>query len=247
MLKIMTLNINYDGSKHGAWAMRRRLIADAITQRQPDVVVLQAVRADPRLAPHANQAQQLGALLPSFRDVIFEPALWHDDDRADGGAILSRLPILDRACRRLSTVANDEDMSPRLLLTARVAADSATVSVVNGHFSWVPVVNRENTAETLAYLDALPAPVIFAGDLNARPDSDTLRRFASAGWIDAWARVRPREAGYTFEAGDPTQRIDYFWVDAAWGERIRSVDLVEAPPGAIRLSDHVGLLLTLSP
>lgn len=246
MLRIMTLNINYDGSKHGAWAMRRRLIADAIAQAQPDVVVLQAVRADARMAPHANQAQQLAAMLPEFKHVIFEPALLRDDDRADGGATLSRLHVIERGQRRLSTVANDEDMSPRMLLSARVATTDAVLTIVNGHFSWVPSVNRENTAETLTYLESLPSPVIFAGDLNARPETDSMRRFAEAGWIDAWAHTRPGDPGHTFEAGDFTQRIDYLWIDAALRDRIRGVERIEAPPGAIRLSDHAGLLLTLA-
>ncbi len=65
MLKVMTLNCNGPGTKHGSWDQRVDLLAELLKRHRPDVVALQAVRrpADPE---HMDQASQLAAASPGY-------------------------------------------------------------------------------------------------------------------------------------------------------------------------------------
>lgn len=58
MLKVMTLNLNYYGDRHGSWESRRALIAEVIELAQPHIVALQAVRVEPQVENDADQASK---------------------------------------------------------------------------------------------------------------------------------------------------------------------------------------------
>lgn len=245
MFKIMTLNINYYGAKFGPWNARKELIATVIDDLQPDVVVLQAVRRDSQLEGGRDQAQQLADLLADYPTVHFAPSAHYDDGREEGGAMLARGPIESTEIHPLTYEPNPEDFNERALLVARVRIHGGAIAVVNGHFSWVPAINRRNVDEALALLARLDAPAILAGDLNAPPDSAGMQRLRDSGWIDAWAALRDGDAGYTFEADAPQQRIDYIWLHPQLAPRLRAIDVVSGrgDDGA-RLSDHYGLIAT---
>lgn len=246
MLRIMTLNINGYGDKHGPWETRRALIAAAIAAADADVVAMQAVARNPARAKGEDQASQLRAMLPGYRYHLFEPASAQADGET-GNAFLARIPLSDKQVHRLSCIEGHEDTQARLLLAAYVDSREGHLCLVNGHFSWVPTQNARNVDETLAHLDAVRTPTLLMGDLNATPDSEALRPLPRRGWVDAWARLRPRDPGFTFEPPRPESRIDYVWAQDETRHRIGDIALVGAPaPGAVRLSDHLGLVVTIS-
>lgn len=243
VFKVMTLNINYYAHKHGAWPQRRDRIAALLTDLQPDVVALQAVRREKAVEAGIDQARQLQALVADLRHVHFA-ALAEDAaaGRGDGSAFLARAPLATHAPLPLTYYDNAEDPNRRALVAADCTPAGTALRIVNGHFSWVPALNRQNSDETANTLAAISGAGIFVGDLNATPESDGMRRLRATGWIDAWTQLRGQEPGYTFEADRPHSRIDYIWVSPTLAPRLRAIDVVTG--GEVRLSDHFGLIAT---
>lgn len=243
VFKIMTLNINHYAPKHGPWSQRRDRIAALLTDLQPDVVALQAVRRDQAVEGSIDQARQLQALVADLRHAHFA-ALAEDAaaGRGDGSAFLARTPLATHAPLPLTYYDNAEDPNRRALVPADCTPAGTALRIVNGHFSWVPALNRQNSDETANALAAISGAGIFVGDLNATPESDGMRRLSATGWIDAWALLRGEEPGYTFEADRPHSRIDYVWVSPKLAPRLRAIDVVTG--GDVRLSDHFGLIAT---
>lgn len=240
MTRLLTLNINFDVAKHGAWDARRSAIAAALTRLNPDVVALQAVR---RRASGLDQAREL-ARLTGLAHVVFATARSHDEAE-DGSAILTRLPVTARDCVRLSYEENAEDPSPRiLLLTTLDLGGERRLTLANGHFSWVAALNARNVEETLGRLAGVDGDAVLVGDFNATPDAPGMRAIAEAGWRDAWVALHGEQDGATFEAPTPNLRIDYVWLRGAL--RAKRIERVQAPAdAAVRLSDHVGLCVEL--
>ncbi len=244
MFKLMTLNINRYGDKHGTWEIRQARIVQAIAAAKPDVIALQAVQRDPACARGQDQASQLASQLAEYGHVHFHPAHHHENGRADGSAFIARLPPEEVRHYPLPYIDNSEDNSQRGLLYARVRTPAGDWWIANSYFSWVPAVNVGNVQAALDHLANLKAPRLLVGDFNAAPDSAGMQRLKNDGWEDAWARLRPRDAGFTFEAHAPAQRIDYVWADATAAKRLQAIETFG--DGEVRLSDHLGLVATLA-
>ena len=245
-MKIMTLNLNFYVEKHGPWTKRSQLIANAVRRLDPDVLALQAVRADPTVEEGRNQAEQLRALLPSLPYAFFQPLSSSSSGQADGMAFLSRAPFLEKACHRLARSHETEDKMERALLETGIDRPGGRVRLFDAHVSWVPIQAAENIGQIIEKIVPVYGQAILLGDFNARPDSDLVKRVASHGWIDAWAAVRPKDAGYTFESDAPSQRIDYIWTSPSLADRVRDVELVEESEDGVRMSDHLGLAATVA-
>lgn len=243
MFKVMTLNINHYAQKHGAWPQRRDRIAALLSDLQPDVAALQAVRVDKAVENGIDQARQLQALVADMRHAHFAAlAVDTTAGRGDGSAFLARAPLATRTPQALTYCDNNEDPHRRALVAADCTLTGTALRILNGHFSWVPALNRQNSDETANVLAGITGIGIFVGDLNATPESDGMRRLAATGWVDAWARLQGQAPGFTFEADRPHSRIDYIWVSPALAPRLTAIDVVTG--GAVRLSDHFGLIAT---
>ncbi len=249
MLKVMTLNLNYYGTRHGAWPERRDLIVRAIEAAQPDIVALQAVRKDPDVYHGVDQATQLASVLenPIYRNVYYQPAAATPHGVADGSAILSRIPFEDTHYYPLTRIPDLDDTNRRVLLAAKFDFRFTAFYLFNGHFSWVDEQAEMNVKEALPVIDGHRAPALFVGDLNQPPDSPAMQQLSSEDWTDIWGALCPGENGYTFEAGKPDKRIDYAWANFELRPRIRAIDVIEGyqDPGGPHLSDHHGLMVTL--
>lgn len=243
MLKIMTLNLNFLVDKHGAWQERRRLIAQEIERHSPDITTLQAVR---RTSNGANQADELSALVPDQAYVTFVAAAEHADGTADGSAFLSRLPAVTIDSRRLTLPEHPEDSTPRILILAAFKRPQTDLSILNCHFSWISKQSVSGVSEALSFLRPITGPVVMVGDMNSSPESEAMQKLASEGFTDVWRKLHPQDAGYTFEADQPGMRIDYVWVSEALKPRLQGIERVGTPPPQPpRLSDHLGLIVTL--
>lgn len=236
MLRIATLNLNYRITKHGAWEARRALIVETLQRAQADVIALQAVEE----ADGSDQATEIAALL-KYQEAVYIPATEGASTRGSG--FLARRPLADVSSRRLSLKPNLEDSDLRIIIRARVATDAGAIDLYNAHFSWVPTQAIENARETLDFR-AL-GPVLLLGDLNNTPDSAVLQALQRAGLIDLWSTLRPGEPGCTFESDNPRLRIDYALASPEVRARVQAIDLLGSTAGAPRLSDHLGLMVTL--
>ena len=234
-LKVLTLNINFYGEKHGPWPERKRLIADAIRSADPDVIALQAVgRAD-----GMTQAEEIEALLDGY-ETHFEPI---NDDQ--GMAVLSRLPILETTTTPLTRSNGHEDTFDRIVLRALIESAFGPVNLFNAHVSWVDRQALENISEAMSFIDSFRGPKLLVGDFNQTPEKLAMRKLAEDGWTDTFAALRPSESGFTFEAGGPEMRIDYVWANSTLIKKVKAIDVVKNSSADARMSDHLGLVITL--
>ena len=120
MFQIMSMNINGYGNRWGLWEIRREIIRQAVQDFRPDAIALQAVRRDPGLEQGRDQAAQLAHLVPQFQHVLFQEAASAPDGSADGLAVLSLTPILEKDCLNLSLQPGLEDKNQRILLRTRL-------------------------------------------------------------------------------------------------------------------------------
>ncbi len=242
MASLMTLNINFDVDKHGAWPLRRDAVVRAIREAGPDIVALQAVQRDPT----GDQAVELARLLPGYSHVTFEPAGSRGDGTDYGMAVLSRTAPSDVRLFRLSYTPS-EDPFRRLVLHTVYPMEPAPLHVFNAHLSWVPAVASQNVHELTGYVGSASGFGVILGDFNTLPESAALDPLRQTGWTDGWPEVNANDPGYTFEAPTPDRRIDYVWVNALLRPRLGEMKLVRAagPPPGIDLSDHFGLGVTL--
>jgi endonuclease/exonuclease/phosphatase family metal-dependent hydrolase len=106
-----------------------------------------------------------------------------------------------------------------------------------------------------AVVAALPPgrPLIVLGDLNAAPDSATVRRLTappdpaiSGGRLrDAWPLANPDDPGATMPSHAPVSRIEYILIGD--GPTFASAARIGATPDAdgFYASDHLGVAATL--
>lgn len=251
MFQVMTLNLNYEGSRHGPWPERRTLIAAEIRRWNPQLIALQAVWQS---ADGDNQAEQLSRELPGYVQVWFEPVMTEAGRAAKGMAFLARVPFERRGTRALTHRGGTEDNDRRAVLRAHCAANATPVSLGAGgidfysaHFSWVDDQARDNIRDALPFLNDTHAPALLLGDFNQPPERELHTVLRNAGWVDAWPWLRGAEAGHTYEAGRPQARIDFAYANARLSGRLAEIhtvgDAYRNPP---RLSDHLGLVVTLA-
>lgn len=247
MLKVMTFNLNYYGTKHGPWVLRRGLICAELQSVAPDIVALQAVARDPQVDGGADQAAQLAERLPEYTHTLFQPAMDFSDGSTGGSALLSRLPVAASDRLELDLIPGLEDDNRRVLLHARFDLPTGPLHLFNAHFSWVGEQARRNLEQAVPFFQSFAGPALLVGDFNIPAGSELLASLRQAGWRDVWAELNPGQEGLTFESNSPTLRIDYAWANPALLPHVTAIRIVadnEHATGA-RPSDHRGLLVTL--
>jgi endonuclease/exonuclease/phosphatase family metal-dependent hydrolase len=70
-------------------------------------------------------------------------------------------------------------------------------------------------------------------------------RMRAKGFVDAYRTLNPTVPGYTFPAGMPKARLDYFFVSADLAPALRECAVVMTPAGVRRASDHLPLRMEL--
>ncbi|MBD0270276.1 MAG: endonuclease/exonuclease/phosphatase family protein, partial [Cyanobacteria bacterium Co-bin8] len=231
MLRILTMNLNYYGTQHGPWAVRRQIITDAIRQTQPDIMAFQAVAQNPAAEDCLDQAAQLARELEGYDFSLFCPTRTYADGNAEGMALLSRLPMAASHYRELSLRPGLEDTSPRILVHARFDLADGPLHLFNAHFSWVAKQTQDNLDEVLPYVQSLPGRAVLVGDLNTPPDSPLMAQIQAEGWVDSWANQHPQTPGYTFvEGGQLSKRIDYVWVRETLRSHIKDIEVIANSP-----------------
>jgi endonuclease/exonuclease/phosphatase family metal-dependent hydrolase len=228
---------------HGDWPARRPVLRDGVSA--VDLVALQEAFDD------------------QPRDVMGpDHEIAHSNQK--GVAIASRWPIRD--------VHEPESDT----LVAEIEAPLGRLVFVNHAASYE--LDREGVREREAVavaelVDELrPEHAILAGDLNATPDSASVRFLCglqsldgvSVAYRDAWTSAHPGEPGHTFTPENPTmatgeeghwllepgRRIDYILVrcsDHGPTLDVRSCErLFDSPVDGVWASDHFGVVAEVS-
>jgi predicted extracellular nuclease len=245
----------------------------------PDVVgvqevesleVLQALAAQPELAPFAYQAVLLEGADARGIDV----GLLYRSDRLSLRSVEARpactalKPESPAAGCVLGGGAPGHLLFGRPPLVARLAARTGgeTLTVVVNHFlaqggdaalgAATRLAMAEHVAALVAELKAAEpeTPVVVLGDLNDFEDSATLARLAVGARLANPGAAHGRERSYTYTFQGLSQTLDYVLADPALASRVVearavhvNVDFGAPPPGGAghRVSDHDPVLLTI--
>ena len=199
----MTFNIH--GGRPAVGPVNLGAIAEVIRRAEPDLVGLQEVHCYlPPPYVFRNQPQLLRQLLGM--ELYFGRTLGLGPV-GYGNAILSRFPGARFRSLPLPTTRERQGLEPRGLIEARIAYDGQTIRFLNTHLGLTVEQRRRQLASIAQQVLASPEPVILAGDLNARSESNELQQLIQAGLKDC-ATDEP----LTFPAHAPRCRIDHLLV-----------------------------------
>lgn len=221
-LRVLTYNIHHGRATDGTFDYER--LATTIEKLQPDVVALQEVDNKTNRASGIDQAAKLGQRLKMKH--VFGNALYYSDGQY-GEGVLSRFPIKGAKAHHLPFAFGNE---PRTALEVIVTPDNGIPEFVfvGTHLCHQSGETRTEQTKELNKLFAgrTDMPVILAGDLNARPNSEAMKVLLSNNWKDAVA---------------PNSEIDYILLRQKDAWKIVETIIVDEPI----VSDHDPVLTIL--
>ncbi len=227
MVRVVTWNLWW---KFGPWEQRQSAILAELERVEPDVVLLQEVWAD---EDGPDQAVELAAALG------FHVARTTDAEgrpQRFGNAVLSRWPVAESDMIRLPDENGDD--SRRSALTAAIDGPAGRQPFTVTHLAWryadgpLRMRQLEAVVELVASRgsdDPAAPPAVLAGDFNAVPEADEIRRLTGLAtpyrpdlvFTDSWAAVGSgpghtwtRDNPHAADALWPRRRLDYVFV--AW-------------------------------
>jgi endonuclease/exonuclease/phosphatase family metal-dependent hydrolase len=251
--------------RFGPWQERQAAICSVLAGVKPDVACIQEVFAD---KAGRDQAEDLAAALG-----LHCARARHDDGRpyGFGNAVLSRWPLSEVCTLRLPL--RTQGNSPRSAVVATVDAPGGPFTVASLHLSWqydATLERQDQLAAVVAEIDRrqrvgrLEHPPVLAGDLNAVPESDEIRRLTGLAapyvdglvFTDAWAAVGEgpghtwtRDNPHAADAQFPRRRVDHVMV--GWprpkplGNPLRAELAGRLPVDGIVPSDHYAVVVDL--
>ena len=199
-LKIMTYNLRF-----GEMASLEEM-ADYIKDRQPDIVALQECdwKTNRERALHQNGKAFVNELAyHTGMFGLYGKAIDYKDGYY-GLGILSRYPIVKS--ERVFLPNPEPKKEQRILLIAEIELpDGSNVTFISTHLE---VSSAEARKEQINFINSkikeISTPVILAGDLNAIPDSEEIKKGFHT-WFNATDTV------YTFASYEPKTKIDYIF------------------------------------
>ncbi len=221
-LRVLTYNIHHGRGTDGKFDYNR--LAKTIANLRPDVVALQEVDNKTERAGGEDQAKKLGEMLKMNH--AFGNALYFSGGQY-GEAVLSRFPLDEIKAHHLPYRFGNE---PRTALAVRVTPDNGIpqFTFVGTHLCHQQADTRLEQARELNALFTAQGnlPIILAGDLNARPESEAMQVLLKENWIDAVA---------------PKTQIDYILLRKQDPWKIVETIVVDEPV----VSDHDPILTIL--
>lgn len=214
-LRVLTYNIHHGEGSDGKVDLER--IARVVSEQKPDLVALQEVDVKTRRTGGVDQPAVLAKL--TGLHAAFGRGIDYQGGEY-GNAVLSRFPIRSTRVHPLP-VKEGEERRCALVVTVRPAENGPEITFVATHLNYRDEAERLREADEIHRVlkEGQDKPTILAGDLNARPESKTIRRFVP-GWTDAAAAggKGDAEAAATFPADKPNRRIDFVLLrpPAAW-------------------------------
>jgi endonuclease/exonuclease/phosphatase family metal-dependent hydrolase len=231
-LRVMSYNIHLGIGMDGKLDLART--AKLIVSHKPDLVALQEVDNKTRRTGGVDQTAELAKLTGLHGQ--FGKAMDHDGGQY-GEAVLSRWPILKAENFPLP---GDLGYEPRAALMVRVGVHQVgPLWFVGTHLDHTRNAKQrrmqiDKLDEVLLRDDRLPA--ILAGDFNAEPSSDEMRRV-----FKHWTDAGPSHDQLTWPADKPRMRIDYILYRPQSRWRVLHAEVIDEP----LVSDHRPVLVEL--
>jgi len=229
-VKVMTYNIHSGYHMDGYQDLEG--IARVIEESGADIIGMQEVSRGRLIDNSADMPSWLSRRLKM--PYIFKAA----EEKTWGNAILSSYPIIDSG-----TVQLPREGAPigRGLIWAKIdiGADEPLLVIVT-HLHQVEADTHIRAAQIPVILDFWDhqEQTVIMGDFNAEPSAGEIGLIYDSGLLDAWLEAGQGQ-GYTFDANDPYQRIDYIWVSPDLG-------VIEIKVVQTLASDHIPVLTTIS-
>jgi len=239
-LSVATYNIWHDAG--GQWPRRLELLTAVLREVSADVIALQEVLEHAeRSLP--NQAVTLSATLgyPEVHFVAVEP---EGAPKRYGNAILTRLPVIEVARRKLLPLSDY-----RTAIRVRVRSASGPIDVVGTHLAWQPdagPVRAEQIADLLAWLPSDGVPLILMGDFNAPLSDPGLAALDRQRFVSALpAGTAPTTLSTSH--GHSARVIDHIFVEREHFAVRKARVIGDMPVDGLLASDHFGVAATLRP
>ncbi|WP_332818106.1 endonuclease/exonuclease/phosphatase family protein [Sphingopyxis sp.] len=238
-LGLATFNIWHDAGGH--WPVRFRLLAAALRAVDADVVALQEVLEDARKGL-PNQADTIAREL-GYAQVHFVAVEPEGAPRRYGNAILTRLPVIEVARRKLEPLSDY-----RTAIRVRVRTGAGPIDIVATHLAWqteASAVRAEQLADLLAWLPDDGVPLVVMGDFNAPQGDPGLQAMGPPRFESAL----PRGAAETTlnpARGHKPRVIDHIFVERAVFA-VRDAHVIgDKPVDGEYPSDHFGVAARLT-
>jgi endonuclease/exonuclease/phosphatase family metal-dependent hydrolase len=226
-LRVMTYNIHAGKDAEQRHNLER--VAEIIGAADADIVLLQEVDRMTRRAEgedHLAEVARLTGLHSAFaKSLDFQGGEY-------GIAVLSRHPLDSVRVVPLPVRPPQERSGgvyePRVGLHVIVRAPGGPLHVMNTHLDpgGEPVYRHQEVMGLLAHIARhVPAgaPLVFGGDLNARPDTPEITALSLL-LTDAWRACGGAGDGHSFPAHQPDRRIDYIMLRNATCSAARVID-----------------------
>ena len=231
-IRVLTYNVYHGETMKGNFDLD--LISATIKSVNPDLVALQEVDVHTDRAMGMDIVTELAqrtGLIPTFGSAMpFSNGYY-------GVGILSKHPIVKSQNHKLPSKVGHE---PRTALEIWVALKSKdTIRFVSTHLDNMDEnSDRLNQAkfinQTFADKESY-APTILAGDLNALPDSETMKIFYNH-WQKSFTENTP-----TSPSSNPQSKIDYILYRPQDRWEVIATKVIQEPMG----SDHLPVLSVL--
>ncbi|MBJ6369563.1 endonuclease/exonuclease/phosphatase family protein [Snuella sedimenti] len=199
VVRVLTYNIYHGETVDTDKKFDLDLLAKIISDTKPDLVAMQEVDFKTKRARNFDLVTELGQrtkLVPLFgRAMSFDGGEY-------GEGVLSRYSFLTTQNHALKA---REGKEPRAALEVKVVLKSGdTIRFVATHLDHTKdETDRIHQAREINAIFSDDMPTILAGDLNALPESETIK-ILSEKWMPSFLDNAP-----TFPAVEPTKKIDY--------------------------------------
>ncbi len=225
------------------WDARLPILVDGLSAAHADAIGLQEVCAEPSGRDNlAELLTRLDAATGQTHSVTRTITHRSWNRYEEGIALLSPHRVGGTRVADLPPGA-----FPRKVIAAEIIGPQGPVVFAVTHLDVDGGAVRESQIGTvLEIVDELASErqgAIVAGDFNEGPGLGVSARLGAAGFVDAWAALRPTESGPTFPASDPASRIDYvMFRQASSGFGVSEVERTFTEPlSGVFASDHFGL------
>jgi len=231
-VKVLSFNILHGATTKGDFDLDR--IAQVIIDTDPDLVALQEVDFKTNRAKKYDLATELGwrtKMAPLFAQAM------PFDGGGYGEGILSKTSFLNTRNVPLPFSPGNEPRSAAAITTILSSGD--TISFIGTHLDHLKDekdrISQAREINRVFSINKLPS--ILAGDLNATPESKTIKIFEEF-WTSAYDKNAPKP---TFPSVNPTKKIDYimFYPKERW--RVIERRVIQDSVA----SDHCAYLVTL--
>jgi endonuclease/exonuclease/phosphatase family metal-dependent hydrolase len=230
-LRVLSYNIHHGEGVDRVLDLER--IAKVIRSVEPDLVALQEVDKDVQRSKQVDQPAEL-AKLTGLKAVFGRNIPLQGGEY--GNAVLSKFPIRRHENHALPSFDKGEQRGV-LEVSVEVAGLDAPVTFLATHLD-----HRADGRERLASAKAIneivskkDGPAVLAGDLNDRPESQTLAELKTA-WTSASTRPMP-----TIPVANPARQIDFILYRPATRWKVVEVQVLDEAVA----SDHRAIFAVL--